>query len=32
LKTDGVWWGAVDTQRVGAFMKKVIELRASLTA
>jgi uncharacterized protein len=32
LKTDGVWWGAVDTQRVAAFMKKVIELRASLTA
>jgi membrane complex biogenesis BtpA family protein len=32
LKTDGVWWGAVDTQRVAAFMKKVIELRADLTA
>jgi uncharacterized protein len=31
LKTDGVWWGAVDTQRVAGFMKKVIELRARLT-
>ncbi|HWY81638.1 MAG TPA: BtpA/SgcQ family protein [Roseiarcus sp.] len=28
LKADGVWWGAVDTQRVAAFMRKVTELRA----
>ncbi|HZZ24142.1 MAG TPA: BtpA/SgcQ family protein [Roseiarcus sp.] len=32
LKTDGVWWRAVDSQKVAAFMKKVTELRANLAA
>jgi uncharacterized protein len=32
LKTDGVWWRAVDSQRVAAFMKKVTEVRANLAA
>jgi uncharacterized protein len=31
LKEDGVWWGAVETPKVAAFMKKVVELRAKLT-
>jgi predicted TIM-barrel enzyme len=32
LKVDGVWWGAVDRQRVAAFMQTVEVLRASAAA